>query len=256
MATELLVFGGTSEGRRLVEWLAARGTCHVVACTATAYGASLLAAGDNVEVLEGPLSAEAKRRLMETHDVACIVDATHPYALHISDSIAELAVAYGCDLMRTVRDSAADVGDLGHVVASAQEAARYLAGTTGNVLLTTGSKDLRSFTTVLPDFAQRLYVRILPVAASLERARELGIPTSHVIAMQGPFSTELNCALIREFDVRFLVTKQSGPEGGFDQKLSAARSCGIELVVIQRPRSEQGVSLGEAMRLLEERYGC
>lgn len=250
---EALVFGGTVEGRQLVEWLDARGSCDIVACTATAYGASLVAGGKHVTVLEGPLMPEDKRRLMAEHDFACIIDATHPYAVHITESVAALAQSTGLELVRIVREGASQGPWVS--VASNAEAAQHLAASEGNILLTTGSKDLDVFTASLPDYRERLYVRVLPVTAALEKASELGIPTRHIIAMQGPFSAELNCALIKDFHIRHLVTKQSGPAGGFDEKLQAATACGIELVVIKRPRAEEGVSLEQAKALLEERYG-
>ena len=250
---EVLVFGGTSEGRALVEWLDARGRAEVVACTATSYGASLLAGGTHVSIVEGPLSARQKEELVRGHDFACIVDATHPYALHISDSIAAMGRAHGLDVVRIVRDEAADDGGWTSV-ASVADAGRHLATTSGNILLTTGSKDLAAFADALGDLG-RLYVRVLPVAASLERTASVGVPASHVIAMQGPFSQELNEVLIREFDIAHLVTKQSGAAGGFDEKARAARACGIELVVVERPRRESGLTLLAAEELLEGRYG-
>jgi precorrin-6x reductase len=140
-------------------------------------------------------------------------------------------------------------------VADASEAARLLAGTEGNILLTTGSKDLAAFTELIPGFAERLYVRVLPVVSSLERTHELGIPTSHVIAMQGPFSEQMNRVLIDELDIAHLVTKESGTAGGFDEKVRAAQACGIDLVVIERPEDEPGLLLSEAQQLLEDRYG-
>lgn len=252
---DVLVFGGTSEGRHLVEWLAARGTCDVVACTATAYGASLIARGPHVQTLEGPLATEQKDQLMEEHDFVCIVDATHPYARHISESVANLGERHGVDVVRVVREGARGADGLWTGVADASEAAHLLAGTVGNVLLTTGSKDLATFTGLIPDYAERLYVRVLPVVSSLERTRELGIPASHVIAMQGPFSEQMNRALIEELGIVHLVTKESGPTGGFDEKVRAARSCGVDLVVIERPEEGPGLLLSEAQHLLEERYG-
>ncbi len=251
---EILVFGGTSEGRELVEWLDARGTCNVVACTATEYGSSLLPTGARVQSVRGPLNASKKRELMESHDFACIVDATHPFAQHISTSINELARTYGTDVVRIVREEAD--ADSCTTVSSAQEAARYLATTQGNVLLTTGSKDLAAFTEALPHFEQRLYVRVLPVPTSVARVAKLGVPVDHVIAMQGPFSAQLNAALLREVDARYLVTKQSGQAGGFEQKAQAARECGAELVVIRRPQAYEGLLLEQAKQHLEERYGA
>ena len=251
----VLVFGGTSEGRQLVERLSERGTCGILYSTATDYGARLVEGRRNVTTLVGSLSAEEKSRLVCEHDVACIVDATHPYAAHISASIDELGRACKRDVIHVARDGASCEEAGWTTVPSAVEAARHVARHGGNVLLTTGTKDLATFVAGIPDFEERLYVRILPVSASLARVEELRIPASHVVAMQGPFSVQLNCALIRDLGVSSMVTKQSGRAGGFDQKVEAALRTGIELVVIGRPPTLEGVSLDEAYRLLEERYG-
>ena len=250
---DILVFGGTAEGRQLVEWLGTRGTCHVVECTATEYGASLLPGGEHVEVLQGPLSTDQKQQLMSEHNFACIVDATHPFALHISESITALAAEHDVDVLHIGRDNVENGPWKG--VANAEEAAAYLASTTGNILLTTGSKDLATFTQAIPNFETRLWVRVLPVQDSLMHAAQLGVPTDHVVAMQGPFTQAFNSALIRELNIAHLVTKQSGATGGFYEKVAAAEECNIELVVILRPAQEAGLSLEEAKRELEKRYG-
>lgn len=251
---DVLVFGGTSEGRQLVEWLDARGRAHVLACTATEYGAKLLEGHEHVTPILGPLSWQDKCGLMEYRDIVCIVDATHPYAMHISESIAKLGAAFHTDVVRVVRDDEDDVSGDWTRVESVSAAGSYLATASGNILLTTGSKDLKSFARALAD-TSRLYVRVLPVPSALEQTAAAGISTSHVIAMQGPFSQQLNSALIREFDIEHLVTKQSGKVGGFAQKVLTAQECGIELVVVERPRFETGYSLDDAKVLLEERYG-
>lgn len=254
---EVLVFGGTAEGRLLVEWLAARGTCSVVACTATEYGASLVEGAPGVAVVRGPLSDEEKHALMSDHDFCCVVDATHPYAQHISASVDALGRAWGLEVVRIARDDTAAGSWTSAATAqeAAQEVERLLARVPGNVLLTTGTKDLAAFTEALADVRERLYVRILPVADSLARARDLGVAPSRIVAMQGPFSASFNAALMRELNVACVVTKRSGRAGGFEEKVRAARECGAELVVIERPPGMDGVSLADAMALLEERYG-
>lgn len=250
---EVLVFGGTVEGRQLVEWLDARG-CSVVVCVATDYGASLLPSGGRVTCLQGPLSHEEKLSLVDGHSLCCIVDATHPYAQHITQSVARLGAEAGLPVIRVLReDGEADA--FGERVSDARAAAKLVARSEGNVLLTTGSKDLDVYVAALADAPQRLYVRILPLASAVAHAAELGIPTSHLIAMQGPFSQELNEALIRQLDIRTLVTKQSGASGGFEEKVAAARACQVRLIVIERPEEREGVSLAQAEALLEERYG-
>lgn len=252
---ELLLFGGTTEGRLLVEWLDARDCCDVVVCTATDYGSRLVEGGRRVRCVQGPLTLEEKRALVDAHDFSCIVDATHPYARHISQSIAELARDCGLELLRVVRDDCEAEGPWTSV-ADAAAAAAHLAQSSGSILLTTGTKDLGCYVRALPDAAERLYVRVLPLATSLARVEELGIPATHVLALQGPCSERLNRALIDEYDIAHLVTKRSGAAGGFAEKAGAARACGIELVVIERPAGDDGITLDQAKRLLEERYGC
>lgn len=255
------MFGGTSEGRSLVEWLSARGTCEVVACSATEYGGELVAGLPRVEALVGPLDAAAKERLVGAHDFACIVDATHPYATHVSESVAALASSHGIPRLRLVREVGSSLaeGDFGEgvtVVESVAEAAQLVARRPGNILLTTGTKDLAAFVQAVPDFAERVFVRVLPIAESVARARELGFPASRVVAMQGPFSAGFNGALMRELGIRVMVTKASGAAGGFGEKLEAAARCGAEAVVIGRPTVEEGLSLEGVERELEARYGA
>lgn len=251
----ILLFGGTSEGRRLAEWLDARGNCDVVACTATEYGGELLSGLERVRSLVGPLSDAQKEALLERHGFACVVDATHPYATHISQSVARMAQAHGIPLLRVVR-AQDDARPPLREFADASEAAAFAATRPGNMLLTIGTHGIGAFVRVLPHFAERLYVRVLPVEDSIARVRAQGIPAGHIVAMQGPFSQGLNEALLRELDISILVTKASGAAGGFSQKVRAARACGVEVLVIGRPAEEDGVSLEEAQRLLEVRYGA
>ncbi len=250
---KVLVFGGTTEGRELVAWLAARGRCQVTASSATPYGGSLIKAASNVTSLARRLSEQEIEDLMVRGHFACVIDATHPYAASITASIERAAAATVTPLLRLVREGEPDGPWLGAV--DAADAARTVAGLSGRVLLTTGSKDLPAFAAGIPDFADRVYARVLPVPASLEATAAAGLPASHVIAMQGPFSQELNCALIHQLGISVLVTKASGAVGGFEEKVAAARECGCELVVIHRPVREQGLGFLEVKNELERRYG-
>lgn len=247
-----LVFGGTTEGRELADWLSCRG-CEVTVFSATGYGAALVRGGPRVESRVGPLSPQEMRELMRAGSFACVVDATHPYATKITADVARAAADAGLERLRVVRESEPQGSWTG--CGDAADAAAKVRDVPGRVLLTTGTKELELFASALPDFAERLYVRVLPVPASIERTREAGIPPSHVIAMQGPFSRELNVALIREFGISALVTKASGAAGGFWEKIEAARECGVRAFVIHRPLDEAGYSVEETKRELEARYG-
>ena len=107
----------------------------------------------------------------------------------------------------------------------AAAAAAFLESTRGNILLTTGSKELAAYSGI-PDFTQRVYARVLPMDASLEACRAAGLKAAHIIAMQGPFSEEMDLATLRFADAAWMVTKDGGEAGGFPAKASAARMAG------------------------------
>ena len=60
-------------------------------------------------------------------------------------------------------------------------------------------------------------------------------PHKNILALQGPFSYALNRALLEQFSIRFLVTKDGGAAGGFAEKAQAAADTGVQLIVIRRP---------------------
>ena len=112
----------------------------------------------------------------------------------------------------------------------------YLAGTEGNILLATGAKELPAFA---PLDTARLYPRVLPTLAGITACETAGIPHRNIIAMQGPFTRELNVAVMHQFHIAYMVTKDGGAAGGFAEKAQAAAQCGVQLIVLRRPE-EQG----------------
>lgn len=252
----LLIFAGTTEGRKFAELIRSfpvRGTI----CVATGYGRDMLEEfSGRFEIREGRMDAETMCSFMREGDFDCVVDATHPYAVAVSKNIRNASEAVQVRHIRLVRAAGEENGEWRNdadvevvSVGSASAAAKILDGTGGNVLLTTGSKDLAAFT-VIAEFADRLYPRVLPVEDSVRECARLGFRRGHIIAMQGPFSRELNLALMRQFSIAVLVTKDSGVEGGFPEKILAARDAGVRVVVIGRPEREGGLSLGEAVEFV------
>ena len=86
----------------------------------------------------------------------------------------------------------------------------------------------------------------------LESAIQAGIMPAHLIGMQGPFSQELNEAVIRQFNIGVLVTKESGNNGGYEEKISPALNTGTDCIVIRRPLENDGKKLSEIIAYLEE----
>ena len=79
---------------------------------------------------------------------------------------------------------------------------------------------------------------LLPTAASISACEGAGIPNSHIIAMQGPFSARLNDALYAQLRIAVMVTKDSGEAGGVSDKVLPALSRGIHVIAIRRPQEE------------------
>ena len=163
------------------------------------------------------------------------VDATHPYAVEATRNIRVACKTAGTEYRRLLRpESPLPAGSM--VFASAAHAAGFLARTQGNVLLATGAKELSAFAVLEP---ARLFPRVLPTREGIAACEGADIPHKNIIAMQGPFSYALNRALMEQFAIRFLVTKDGGAAGGFEEKARAAQDTGAQLIVIRRP-AEQG----------------
>lgn len=243
----ILIFSGTTEGRELSCRLSERGA-DVTVCVATDYGTEEQGAHEGVTVLTGRKSTEEMAALLRGY--ALCVDATHPYAVEASKNIRAACAAAGVPYRRLLREKSETAGMV--AVADAAEAAAYLAKTQGNILLTTGAKELSAFASL---DASRLYPRVLPSHEGLSACETAGIPHRNILAMQGPFSRELNAALIRQYRIAYVVTKDGGTAGGFPEKAEAARETGAALIVLRRPE-ESGASFAEIWKECEAYLSC
>ena len=236
---KICVFAGTTEGREVVSFL--QGQAEVYACVATEYGQTLLPRGEQVTVSAVRLSQEEMEALFRAHRFDLVIDATHPYADVVTRNICAACAATGTQYHRLLRADCT-AGENAVYVPDIDGAVAYLAETQGTILLTTGSKELHRFA-VLPDFAQRTYARVLPMEQSLQLCREAGLQPSHILAMQGPFSVEMNAAMLKSTGAAYMVTKSSGTAGGFEEKISAAAAAGVTSVIIGRPPQRAGMGL-------------
>ena len=244
---KVLVFGGTSDARELTEALS-KLPCAVTVSVASDYGQSMLPkerAG--FSVLVGRMDALEMKALIQHGGYTTIIDATHPYATNVTANIQTAAQQAGALYIRLSRDRSQLEGVT--LAASASEAAALLKSTDGNILLATGSKELATYTSV-PDFAERLFPRVLPAVDSIEACVALGYKSSHIVAVQGPFSKDFNVALMRQFNIGILVTKDGGKNGGFPEKLEAARDLGARVIVISRP-DDDGLSQPEIIQKVQ-----
>jgi precorrin-2 dehydrogenase/sirohydrochlorin ferrochelatase/precorrin-6A/cobalt-precorrin-6A reductase len=253
----LLVFAGTAEGRLFIDEFrrAVRGPYRMRVFTATEYGRDILldtlALPEDapIEIRPGRLDAGAMYREILLFKPSFVVDCTHPYADEVTRNLREACRRAPCEYLRLRRESSPLPEDVSAVsVDTLAEAAGYLRDQAGNILVTTGSKDLEPFTDQA--LRNRVILRVLPLAEGIEKCRALGFPPRNIIAMQGPFSEDLNRALIRSFKVSWLLTKETGGGGGFPEKLRAARQEGVSVVILRRPPEDQGRDLREILKII------
>lgn len=232
-----LIFAGTTEGRKLAEFFLTKGVTLTV-CTATEYGKILLPEHSLLTTISKRLNENDMYELMEKNQFDGVFDCTHPYAVIVSENIKKAAKKAKLAYYRILRPKE-ELEDEDNIVyvASMEEAVDYLSNTEGNILTTTGSKELSKMLS-LPNYKERVYARILSNPEMVKDSFELGFQGKHLICMQGPFSEEMNTAMIHQFDIRYVLTKNSGKVGGFIEKVNSAKETGTILVVIGRPTVE------------------
>ena len=252
MCKKLCVFAGTTEGRALVELLEGE-PLDLTACVATEYGESLLTPREGLTISHRRLTEAEMEEMFRRERFHLVVDATHPYAAAVTENIAAACERTGTEYLRLLRSAAAPEADAVRVP-DIEGAVAYLEGTEGKVLLTTGSKELAKYAG-LTAFSRRCYARVLPMEASLQSCQAAGLAPDHILAMQGPFSREMNAAMLRSVGAKYLVTKDAGGPGGFEEKAAAARDAGAVLVVVGRPPQREGLDFSAAVSALKDRFG-
>lgn len=281
---KVVIFGGTTEGRQLAEYLIQLNkkqkmqTIEVHVCVASEYGAQVLPDDAALKVHVGRLEQADMQEFLQKVQADICVDATHPYAVIVTQNIYQACKVVGVPYVRVRREMQEEPGNADSVmqmsgthiadadgkrytdeasdsvyVEDTQAAIDYLKGVTGNILITTGSKELHLYTQI-PDYESRCTARVLPTPSVVEACTELGFTGKHLICMQGPFDLEMNLATLRYANADFLVTKASGKNGGYDEKCEAALAAGVHLVVIGRPKEqvEPVMSLAQAEKYLSD----
>ena len=194
--SKICVFAGTVEGRRLAEYLAGCGV-EVTACVATEYGKALIEEGPNLKVSEGRMNEEKIESMLREDAFDMVVDATHPYAAEVTKNVVAACEQVGVEYLRLQRDGSLGgentslkmggingeeggasaytfADDAMVVVPDVESAVEFLGKTEGNILLTTGSKDLAKFSDIT-GFCDRVFARVLPMQESISLCEKAGL---------------------------------------------------------------------------------
>lgn len=248
MKKKALLFAGTTEGRKLADFLS-KNEIEVTVSTATGYGESVIEMNDYIE-LDSIKGVDNMAERMTEFDV--VIDATHPYAIRKSANVREASEKSGVTLIRIIRPESDGIKNA-ITFPDIPSAVEYLSKTEGNIFVTTGSNELVEFKSI-PDYKNRVFARVLSLPSVADKCAALGFEGKNLMCMEGPYGEEMNIAMMKHVNAKYLVTKDSGSIGGFEDKMSAAAKTDVIPIVIGRPAEHDGISMKEAEKELAELF--
>lgn len=234
---KVMVMAGTSDARKIIQGLSSIGADYILATATTKHGGELAKTSGADEVVTGRFNGLKLAEIISSYDIDVLIDATHPFASEATKNAIQAAYVGDIRYIRFERlplDFAEN--SLIHKVNSFQEAAleiSKLIGEDSRVFHMAGVMTLPHLTKQVSP--RQVVVRIIPSVFSLKKCLSLGIPPENIIAMEGIFSKEFNQAIMREFDISAIVTKESGKSGGTPEKMEAAIELEIPVVMVMRP---------------------
>ena len=254
------IIGGTKDSRDILNEVLKIGKNEIIVSTATEYGGKLLeniAKNENVKVISEKLNVLQIESLILKKNIDFVIDASHPYAQNISNTVISM-ISYLNEKVnfekkvKYVRFERKMI-DYGNEnifkFQNLQEVIVFLKKFENkNILSTLGSNTLAKIKEV--GEKNNLFVRILPTTSSIQSAEELGYLPKNIIAMQGPFSKNMNAVMLKDLKIDYLITKESGETGGELQKVEACRECGVTILAIKRPVLNYGTVFNSIEELI------
>ena len=235
---KILLLGGTKDSINIIKFIKKNFDAFILTTTTTEYGAKLAKDGGSDATIARPLPKNELIDIITKESYEILIDATHPFAEHITQTSVSIAIELKIPYLRFERPiTNMENIDTSHIqyVKSFVEAGELIANefNEGNVLHFAGANTMADI--VKNVSIDRFYPRILKVEKSIEKCRELNISQDHIIPMTGAASTEENIQLIEKYDAIVMITKESGEIGGVIDKIQAANEKDIAVIMIQRP---------------------
>lgn len=240
------VIGGTKDSRDFIESFPFKEK--LVVTTATEYGGKLLENIEDIKVFCKRLDLEGMNKFIEENNIEKIIDLSHPYAEEVSRNAIESSKVKEIDYIRFERENL--VSEDGVIEFSELDIMiKYLEELEGNILVTLGSNNLHKFQNIKNK--SNIYFRILPKWEMIKKAEDLGVLPKNIIAMQGPFSKELNVAMMRQLNIKYIVSKKGGNTGGEIEKIDSAKEIGAISIMLSRPNVEYPVVFSHIEKLIK-----
>ncbi|MBR2557488.1 MAG: precorrin-6A reductase [Methanobrevibacter sp.] len=238
----IFLLGGTKDSTNIIVHLKENYDASILTTTTTEYGSKLARESGSDETIAKPLPKEDIIKILKENDYDILIDATHPFASHITKTSVEVSKELKIPYIRferpTINLENIDTSRI-HYVNSFEEAGKLISEdfNEGNVLHFAGANTMEDVLKYVP--LEKFYPRILKVESSLEKCKKLGVKPDHIIPMKGAASCEENIELIEKFNAGVMITKESGEIGGVIDKIHAANRKDIAIIMIQRPKIEQ-----------------
>jgi precorrin-6A/cobalt-precorrin-6A reductase len=223
---------GTSEGRKILSLLNNH-TEDIFVSTATEYGGEILKDYKYAHLNTKPLAFDELVDTLREKGVEKLVDASHPYAIEISNNAMKACEILNIEYIRYERPSSVEkFRDERYIieVKNYDELHDKLKDIEGNILNTTGSRNMDKMLSM--KLENRIIHRVLPSVKVMQECIDKGVNIEDIIAIKGPISYEFNCAFIKEYKAKAMILKDSGTAGGTEEKLKACvDNCIYGLVV-------------------------
>ncbi|MBC8259624.1 MAG: cobalt-precorrin-6A reductase [SAR324 cluster bacterium] len=249
MPEKLLILGGTSEAYKLAERLVSQYSSEqltVITSLAGVTGNPKLPAGEvrigGFSKTSGVDGKTGLHNYLQQENISLLINATHPYAIQISENALAAATELGLAYLRLTRPPwLKHSGDQWIEVADLPTAAEFLKNeieisypelSAPVVFLTTGNRGLEIFQQCS---TCNFVVRTVELPQSVTSATGISAwENATFLQARGPFSLEHELALFRQYGVTLLVSKNSGGDSTY-AKIEAARKLKIPVVMLDRP---------------------
>jgi precorrin-6A/cobalt-precorrin-6A reductase len=234
----LLLLAGTSEARELTNLLANMGVPAVASLAGATRDPGALALPTRSGGFGGDTGFET---YLADHDITAVLDATHPFAVHVSERTARICRELGLEHLQLLRQPwEPGPGDNWVKLPNEENAASHI-GEADTVFLATGRQTLERFRNLS---GRRLICRQIDPPTG-----PFPFPNGEFLVGRPPFSVEQEVALFSRLGVDWLVVKNAGGTAS-RSKLDAARELAISVAMIERPKPlacEQVETVGQAM---------
>lgn len=224
----ILVFGGTTEGRRTVKELEEAGNVYYYS---TKNGEQDIAMNNGIR-LNGAMLAEQMRTFCIEKEIKLIVDAAHPFAEHLHNTVAGISKELDIPAIRFERIF--PERDTENIIwcSDYADAMSKMSGVK-TLLATTGVQSIARLKP-LEERGMHVIYRILPRESSVALAHEQGADDANLCYYdQGEDEIEV----LQRLNPDAILLKEAGETGGFEKKIDAAKTLGIRIFAISKPKT-------------------